>query len=178
VLGACKDPVVHGGVEGVLNTWDFEAEGSAWCRNGWGSGARAVAENFDTSDRVSAGDVVCFDRQRDTVVLSRAANDPMVCGVVSTQPGVILGSDPEHPAFDDTAPVALCGRVPYKVTDENGPVRRGDLLTTSSTPGHAMKAQPRCIKGQPVYDAGTIIGKALTGLHSGLGTVEIFVTLR
>jgi hypothetical protein len=37
-------------------------------------------------------------------------------------------------------PLALAGRVPCKVSLENGPIERGDLLTTSSTPGHAMKA--------------------------------------
>jgi hypothetical protein len=41
-----------------------------------------------------------------------------------------------------------------------------------------MKARPRCLDGQFVYDAGTIIGKALTSLATGRGTVEIFVTAR
>jgi hypothetical protein len=120
VAGQPASPRTSGWFGGI-HTWDFDAEGSAWCGNGWSSGARDLAEHFDTSDRVVAGDVVCFDRQQDTVVLSRTANDPMVCGVVSTRPGVLLGSDAERAPFDDNARVALCGRVPCKVTDENGP---------------------------------------------------------
>lgn len=46
---------------------------------------------------------------------------------------------------------------------ENGPIRRGDLLTSGSTPGAAMRAQPIDFNGTPVFHAGTILGKALRG---------------
>jgi hypothetical protein len=75
-------------------------------------------------------------------------------------------------------PVALCGRVPCKVTDENGPIERGDLLTTSSTPGHAMKATPVRVGGIDVFRPGTVIGKALERHKSGKGMIEVFVALR
>jgi hypothetical protein len=68
--------------------------------------------------------------------------------------------------------------VPCKVTDENGPIERGDLLTSSSVPRHAMKAKPIVVDGQPIYRPGTLIGKALESLASGKGMVEIFVCLR
>ena len=57
-----------------------------------------------------------------------------VVGVVSTQPAFLMS------AALTGVPLALSGRVPCKVTLEGGPIRVGDLLTTSSTPGHAMKA--------------------------------------
>jgi hypothetical protein len=62
-----------------------------------------------------------------------------VAGVVSTQPGVVLGHS------EDTrgkALLALIGIVPVKVTDEGGPIRPGDLLVASSTPGYAMRWDP------------------------------------
>ena len=76
---------------------------------------------------------------------------------------------------DTLYPVALCGRVPCKVTDENGPIWRGDLLTSAGTPVHAMKAVPATVNGAPVYRPGTLIGKALEHLASGCGTIEVFV---
>ena len=63
--------------------------------------------------------------------------------------------------------VAIAGIVPVKVTDENGPILRGDLLTTASTPGHAMKA----INPQ----LGTVVGKAMGELSEDSGIIEMFV---
>ena len=121
------------------------------------------------------GDVVCFAADSDTVVRSTRPNDLMVCGIVSTEPGLLLNSDIDRPE-DGLFPVALSGRVPCNVSDENGPIRRGDLLTTSSTPGYAMRAQPIEIDGQAVFRPGTIIGKALGTHRNGLGRIEVFVT--
>ena len=56
-----------------------------------------------------------------------------------------------------------------KVDASYTPIQVGDLLTTSDTPGHAMKAtDPR---------VGTIIGKALAPLESGQGVIPVFITL-
>jgi hypothetical protein len=75
-------------------------------------------------------------------------------------------------------PVALCGCVPCKVVDENGPIQRGDLLTSSSIPGCAMKALPLTIGDEEFFRPGTIIGKALGSLVEGSGVIEIFVSGR
>ncbi len=167
---------------GGIRTWDLEVEASAWCRNGWQTGPRDLAENYNSDKDLSAGDVVSMDAERDLIVPSSGANDTMVMGVVSTHPGMLLNSDPveELERKDGTLayPVALCGRVPCKVTDENGPIKRGDLLTSSSTPGHAMKAAPVYLDGQEFYRPGTIIGKALEPFGSGRGMIEVFVSLR
>ena len=75
--------------------------------------------------------------------------DTHVVGVVSTNPGVILktkeGGNPGE------AMIALTSRVPCKVDASNGPIHTGDLLTTSSVPGHAMKALPVTIGGVVIF---------------------------
>jgi len=73
-------------------------------------------------------------------------------------------------ALDDTRPLlALLGRVPVKATTENGPIRIGDLLTSASRPGYAM----RCADAKQCE--GAIIGKALESLEQGTGIIEILV---
>ena len=69
-------------------------------------------------------------------------------------------------------PIALVGRVTVKVCSESGPLRAGDLLTTSSIPGHAM----RC--AEPGAHPGAIIGKALESFTGQTGTVTALVTLQ
>jgi hypothetical protein len=58
------------------------------------------------------------------------------------------------------------------VSAENGPIRRGDLLVTSSTVGYAMKGTDRSRL------TGAVIGKALGTLDSGTGVIEVVVTLQ
>jgi hypothetical protein len=81
-------------------------------------------------------------------------------GVVSTRPGFLAG---EYKA--GSYPIALSGRVPTNVSDENGAVAIGDPLTTSSTPGVAMKATK----------PGPILGYAMEPLLSGTGKVVAFI---
>ncbi len=73
---------------------------------------------------------------------------------------------------DGQHPVALSGRVYCWVDASLGAIEPGDLLTTSSTPGHAMKAMDTA-KAQ-----GAIIGKAMTGLKSGKGLILVLVNLQ
>jgi hypothetical protein len=105
--------------------------------------------------------------------------DTHVAGVYSTRPGVV-GADKngETRVDPDELPVALIGIVPTKVSAENGPILVGDLLTTSRTPGYAMKATPVIIRGMKVYRTGTILGKALGPLKQGKGVIKVLVTLR
>jgi hypothetical protein len=174
LLGQSPVPRTPGWAGGI-HTWDLEVEGSAWCRNGWASGARDMAENFVADVPLEPGEVVAFDLGSDGVVRSSRPDDVLVCGVVSTTPGVLLNFEPETHGHDGRVPVALCGRVPCKVVDENGPIQRGDLLTSSSVPGHAMRAEPMLVAGERVYRSGTIIGKALAAHSSGAGVIDVFV---
>ncbi len=90
-------------------------------------------------------------------VLGKSTNAHGIIGVYSTGPFQVFGEDiknavekSENPQLK-SIPVALNGRVPVKVSMENGPIQIGDPLTSSSTPGVAMKATK----------AGPIVAKAL-----------------
>ena len=77
----------------------------------------------------------------------------------------------EKPRADEV-PLAVVGIVPCKVTTENGSIQPGDLLVTSSTPGHAMKGTDRNRM------LGAVVGKALEGLDQGKGVIQVLVTLQ
>jgi hypothetical protein len=72
---------------------------------------------------------------------------------------------------DDYHAVTLAGRVPVKVSTENGPVASGDPLTSSSIPGVAMKAT----------ESGPIVGKALGAYDNSdptaVGKIMVFVSV-
>ncbi len=68
--------------------------------------------------------------------------------------------------------------VKVKADASHAPIKRGDLLTTSSTKGHAMKALPVEFGGVEIHRPGTMIGKAMEPLDSGTGLIEVFVTLQ
>jgi hypothetical protein len=123
--------------------------------------------------RYSPGDVLRITRTRAaTVELADRRFDRALIGVYSTRPAV-LGADKGGVTRVDKGelPVAITGIVPVKVTAENGPIRPGDLLTTSSTPGRAMYAGTN----PPV---GTVLGKALGFLAHGQGVIKMLVLPR
>lgn len=69
--------------------------------------------------------------------------------------------------------VVTLGSYPIIKVDANyGPIRAGDLLTTSPHAGYAMKVTDK------LAASGAIIGKALSSLAGGTGTVSILVTLK
>jgi hypothetical protein len=94
-----------------------------------------------------------------------------VLGIYSTKPGA-LGRRQATPKSADEVPMAMIGIVPTKVSAENGAIRPGDLLVTSSTPGYAMKGTDRSRL------VGAIIGKAMGRLDAGKGVIEVGVTLQ
>jgi len=100
---------------------------------------------------------------------SSEAYQPTIVGVYSTRPGFV-GGQPVDDELSDHVPLAIAGIVPVKVTSENGPSCVGDLLTTSSTPGHAMRAT--------AASPGTILGKALCALETRRGVVDVLIMLR
>jgi hypothetical protein len=139
------------------------------------TGASDVAEYYATDQALQPGDVVmAAPTGGGRIVRSEGAYTTAVLGVISSGPGLALGSG-EYEGGDGNVgkvPVALTGRVPCKVSAENGPIRPGDLLVTSATPGHAMRADEDKIRH------GSVIGKALDSLESGMGTVQMLVTLQ
>jgi hypothetical protein len=130
------------------------------------------AESFRMAeDGIDPGTVVVISGE-DTVRPSRTPYDPHVAGVVSGagpfRPGVIL-SDADAV---NRCPLALAGRAYCKVDASYAPIAVGDLLTTSATPGYAMKA------ADPTRVAGAVLGKALRAMDSGSGLIPILVVLQ
>jgi hypothetical protein len=132
------------------------------------------AEDFEMlgAEEIGPGTVVVID-SGGAFKRSHKAYDKRVAGVVSgageCRPGIILGR--EQPQ-ENKLPVALVGRVYCEVDAGYSPIEVGDLLTTSPTPGHAMKAT------EPLKAFGAVIGKALRPLDSGRGLIPILVALQ
>ncbi len=100
--------------------------------------------------------------------------DPRVAGIVSgagdLRPGIVLGS--QGTEDQDRCLLAVVGRVYCKVDASYAPVSVGDMLTTSPTPGHAMRATDRALA------PGSVIGKALGSIDRGKGLVQMLVSLQ
>lgn len=129
-----------------------------------------LAENFLTNDEtLTAGEIVTYDSNNPQWYVQRASdkNQPIL-GVVSTAPSLVMGYavTPANFNQNEVRPIALAGRVPVKVSTQNGAVAIGDRLTLSDTPGVAMKAA----------GGDNSIGIALeTYQEDGIGQVTIFV---
>jgi hypothetical protein len=134
-----------------------------------------VAEDFDVEDS-------SVDTDPGTVLVIgaygklRAGTDPYdtrVAGVVSgageLKSAIVLQ---RIKSSRHRSPIALVGKAFCKVDALFGSIHPGDLLTTSSTPGHAMKLVDH------TRAAGAILGKALGGLEDGRGLIPILVSPR
>lgn len=134
----------------------------------FGIGSADIAEWVDVSELVEPGDVLLLDPLHPMAYRrSIIACSQTVAGVVSTSPGLALG---EPIASSEKALLALVGIVPVKVTNEGGPIQPGDLLVTSSTPGHAMRwAGP-----DPCPCA--LVGKALEPMADEAGMILVLLT--
>jgi hypothetical protein len=132
------------------------------------------AEHFDLcgAQSLEPGTVVIID-QDGAVCESREAYDKKVAGVVSGagefKHAIVLD---RRPSEGPRVPVALLGKVYCKVDARCSPIGVGDFLTTSPTPGHAMKAL------DPTQAMGSVIGKALRPLEGGEGVIPILIALQ
>lgn len=123
-----------------------------------------LAEHFPAADDdLAPGDLVMFGDGAAVRRTDGTPYDARIAGIVSGEPGLALGWGEEGEAA-----VALQGRVPLNVTLENGPIASGDYLTSSSTPGKAMRAT----------EPGPIAGIALQA-YDGSGDAQVltFVAL-
>lgn len=141
------------------------------------TGGADIAEPFDIAGAdVAPGMVVCIDADRPgDLRLSDRVYDAAVAGIISGAGGVRPGMTLTQTGTeaDGKHPVALTGRVwCYVDADANGAVIPGDLLTTSATPGHAMRAEPG------TRAQGAVLGKAMSALPSGRGLVLVLVSLQ
>jgi hypothetical protein len=132
------------------------------------------AEDFEisTAVQVDPGTVMAFNNDG-KLVQGKQPYDKRVAGVVSgagdLKPGLILG---RQPGKTDKLPIALVGKVYCKIDADYESIEVGDLLTTSATPGYAMKAS------DPTRSFGAVIGKALKPLRAGCGLIPILVALQ
>ena len=139
------------------------------------TGGADVAEPFEMSGQnLTKGAVVVIDPDRPgQLKLSENAYDTRVAGVISggkgIQPGLSLR---QEGALEGGRNVALSGRVYVQADASGGAIQPGDLLTTSDTPGHAMKVL-NFTRAQ-----GAILGKAMSALEKEKGWVLVLVTLQ
>jgi M6 family metalloprotease-like protein len=188
------------------------ATGNVCTDGSYFSGGADVAEYVDVNEAVEPGDVVELDPHNPKHYRkARTPYSPLVVGVISSNPGLVLGlklSEQAAPQPDlgrllakraNPSPsiaqigqgtlllsgvsisgvamqsqgerplLALIGRVPVRATTENGPIRVGDLLTSASKPGYAM----RCESAEKCE--GAIIGKALEPLEEGEGLILVLL---
>jgi hypothetical protein len=133
-----------------------------------------VAEWVPASESMLPGTVVVVDANvLNGVAPSKSAYDTAVAGVISAQPGVLLGT--EGPS---KVKVATTGRVKVRVDASRFPVHPGDLLVSSDKPGAAMRSEPVDVAGVKIHRPGTLIGKALEPLESGQGQILVLLSLQ
>jgi hypothetical protein len=177
---------------GLSATIPVDDEGNVYATS-FRPSSQDLASLVDVSEEVKPGDVLVIDRDNPGMMRKAfEAHDTGVIGVVALDAGVVVGTRPpdarisrmqnsevEGPAGEDieagTAPshraaVGVAGVVTCNVDAAYGAIWPGDLLVTSPTPGHAMRADA------PL--PGTTLGKALEPLREGVGTIKVMVMLR
>jgi hypothetical protein len=131
------------------------------------------AEHFPVVDGAADPGTVMVIDQDGGLRPSSQPYDRKVAGVVSGagnyRPGIVLG---KQEARDNGLLIALLGKVYCKVDAQYSPIEVGDLLTTSATPGHAMKSQDQS------RAFGCVIGKALRSVEAGRALIPILIALQ
>jgi len=139
-------------------------------------GGSDLSEYFDVKSEssVKPGMLVSIAGEDGSLAITNKKRDKKVVGIVSGANGVDTGlmMGQEGTIAHGDVPVALTGRTYVYATTENGIIEAGDFLTSSSTPGYAMKAK-RYRKAK-----GAIVGKAMTSLKEGSGFVLVLVNLQ
>ena len=166
--------VITAGTGGSLTFPDNTVQSTAW--NGVLSGGD-YAESVNVSgsrEGYEPGDVLVIDPASEGKFLkSSAPYSTAVTGIYSTKPGLVGRRQLTARAnMKIEVPMAMIGIVPTKVSAENGPIKPGDLLVTSSKVGYAMRGTDH---NQML---GAVIGKAIGHLDSGTGVIEAVVTLQ
>ncbi|PWU16939.1 MAG: hypothetical protein C5B50_12330 [Verrucomicrobia bacterium] len=163
------------GVYGRGSVWAGYFDGKVSVCSLTTRGGCDVAEPFQMSGpEIPKGAVVVIDDQNPgQLKLSQRAYDKRVAGVVSGANGIASGiSLSQEGVIEGGQNVALSGRVYVQADASNGAIKPGDLLTSSSAPGYAMKVSDyRKAKG-------AVIGKAMSGLKNGRGMVLVLVSLQ
>jgi hypothetical protein len=155
-------------------------DGNVWISGELGVGHDIVLPNADCAEDFDVADADLIEPGMVMVVGDEGglrqcccAYDKRVAGVISGageyKPGIVLD---KRDSQRNRKPVALFGKVYCKVDAGYAPIQAGDLLTTSPTAGHAMKA---C---DPLKAFGAVVGKALCGLDQGCALIPVLVALQ
>ena len=166
------------GMTNTVHKFRVDTNGGVYADGGFSANGADFAESVavdGTRSQYEPGDVLEIDQRVNRhLALSHRPYATLVAGIYSTKPGML--ASPRHideaPSETPEVPLAIMGIVPCKVTTENGPITRGDLLVTSSLPGYAMKGTDRRRM------LGAVVGKALEPLAKGEGVIEVLVTLQ
>jgi len=152
----------------------IQADGMAKVKTLQILGGADLAERFEVAGRAEPGTVMAIDASHPgRVTVASGAYCHTVAGVVSgahqLNAGVELGTSE---TAGRSVPLALSGRVWVRGDATRGPIRVGDLITTSDRDGYAMVATDHA-RAQ-----GAILGKAMSSLRSGTGMVLVLVSLQ
>ncbi|MEJ5051035.1 collagen-like protein [Chryseobacterium culicis] len=165
------------GNPGTVNVARINSAGRGFFNGGTQNSGADVAEAFDVNGHISEyepGDILVISTKADrTVEKSSTPYSSLVAGVYATKPGVLLTEEHIDTDISDKAPMGVIGVIPTKVCLENGKIKRGDLLVTSSKPGVAMKANIKMVK------IGQVIGKALQDYdQKEIGKIQVLVNIK
>lgn len=169
--------VFKSGNPGTVNVARINSAGQGFFNGGTQNSGADVAEAFDVNGSISQyepGDILVISTRADrTVEKSSTPYSSLVAGVYATKPGVLLTEEHIDTDISDKAPMGVIGVIPTKVCLENGKIKRGDLLVTSSKAGVAMKADINKVK------IGQVIGKALQDYNQKeTGKIQVLVNIK
>ncbi len=154
----------------------IDKTGKGFFNGGTQTGGADLAEAFEVIGNekdYEPGDVLALSPDvAGKIQKTTKAYSSLVSGVYATKPGVLLTERDGDADMSDTVPMGVVGVIPTKVTTENGPIKIGDLLVTSSTPGHAMKGTDASRM------LGATIGKAMQNFDAKQGIIKVLVNAK
>jgi hypothetical protein len=171
-LGGSHSDAQYDPGPGGVRQMRLEGTGNLFVRGSVNPGGADFAEMLPAEPGLEAGDVLAIGPDGQLTLATTPYQDT-VAGVYSTKPGLVGGAA-DGDSTEGKVPLAVAGVVPVKVTAENGPIKPGDRLTSSSTAGHAMRASRERVV------VGVVIGKALEAFDSATdaGVIRALVVLQ
>ncbi len=172
--GTSGDPAIF--QTAGVNKARIDRTGKGFFDGGTQSSGADLAEAFDVEGNkniYSAGDVLIISTKTDrTLEKSDTAYSMLVAGVYATKPGVLLTEKDIEQSLDKEVPLGVVGVIPTKVCNQNGAIKRGDILVTSDKAGYAMKADLNKLK------PGEAIGKSLENFDAATGVIKVLVNVK
>ncbi len=160
--GITTPAILNGGANGVGNIGTSSTYFNTVFAKATSAQYADLAEMYVADAKYPAGTVVEFGGAHE-ITISTQSHSTAVAGIISTNPSYLMNATQEG---EHVLPVALTGRVPCQV---QGPVRKGDVLVASSTPGVAQRIGAN-------WQPGCILGKSMAVIDSAeIQTIEVAV---